>query len=200
MVNKTTIWIGIIVFIVIISGFLLINNKSTTSDSDTINSNADDTGESTVVSDTKVRVSDEPNWRNIELKDINTQTSFKISDFKEKPILLEAFAVWCPTCKRQQDEVKKLHEEIGDDVISISLDTDENENEKLVLSHLTKHEYDWYFAISPSDLTQSLIKEFGPGVVSAPSAPVIAIDIDGNAKLLKRGVKSSSELKTALGI
>ena len=61
-------------------------------------------------------------WKDVQLKDINTQTSFKISDFN-KPILLESFAVWCPKCTSQQEKIKELHEEVGDSVISISLNT-----------------------------------------------------------------------------
>jgi len=124
-------------------------------------------------------------------------TQFKISDF-DKPILLESFAVWCPTCKRQQDEVKALHEEVGDDVVSISIDTDPNEDANKVTGHVNKYGYDWRFAVAPIEMTQSLIDEFGLSVVNAPGAPVIIICQDGSSKLLPRGVKSASELKTEI--
>ena len=66
------------------------------------------------------------NWQDIELKDINSQETFTIGEFK-KPVLIESFAVWCPTCTEQQKEMKKLHE-LREDVVSISLDTDPNED------------------------------------------------------------------------
>jgi thiol-disulfide isomerase/thioredoxin len=138
------------------------------------------------------------NWKDIELKDIRTGKEFKISDFKGKPILLESFAVWCPTCKRQQDEIKKVHQKLGSSVISISLDTDPNEDENKVKEHIEKNNYDWYYAISPVELTQSLIEEFGVGVVSAPSVPIILINKDQSATLLKRGIKSSEDLELEL--
>tara|TARA_Y100000034_G_C6559755_1_gene242188 strand:- start:329 stop:472 length:144 start_codon:yes stop_codon:yes gene_type:complete len=40
-----------------------------------------------------------------------------------------------------------------------------------------------------------LIDEFGVNVVNAPQAPVILVCKDQSTRLLKRGVKSSSELK-----
>ena len=133
-------------------------------------------------------------WKDIELKDIKTNSNFKISDFKDKPVLLESFAVWCPTCTKQQKEIKKLHEEVGDSVISISLDTDPNEDESKVLDHITSNDFTWLYSISPVELTQNLIDEFGQSVVFAPQAPVILI-CNGNTKLLDKGVKFAEELK-----
>lgn len=133
-------------------------------------------------------------WKDIELVDISTGKTFKISDFKGKPVLLESFAVWCPTCKRQQDEIKKLHEEDAS-IVSVSLDTDPNEDEKKVVEHAKKYGYDWHFVVSPVSLTRELIDEFGTQVVNAPSAPVILICEDQSARLLKRGVKSVDTLR-----
>lgn len=79
----------------------------------------------------------------IELKDIATSKNFRISDFSDKPVLLESFAVWCPTCTAQQKVTKKFHEEVGDSVISISLDTDPNEDESRVLEHIEKNGFNW---------------------------------------------------------
>ena len=88
-------------------------------------------------------------WKNVELTNILSQEKFKISDFTGTPILLESFAVWCPTCTRQQKEIKKLHEEIGNEVISISLDTDPNEDTSQVLTHTQENNFDWIYSISP---------------------------------------------------
>ena len=134
---------------------------------------------------------------NTELKDIKTQQNYKISDFSDKPVLLESFAVWCPTCTKQQQEIKKLHEEIGDSVISISLDTDPNEDESRVLDHIEKNGFDWYYSISPIEFTQTLIDEFGISIVNAPSAPVILI-CNNEARKLDSGVKDVNELKKEL--
>ena len=136
-------------------------------------------------------------WRTTELTDIRTVETFTIDQFN-KPIILESFAVWCPTCTKQQWEIRDLHKEIGDKAISISLDTDPNEDRETVLNHLTANNFDWYYAIAPKEVTQSLIDEFGVTVANAPSAPVIIIDTNKEARLLRNGVKSSAELKGEL--
>jgi len=133
-------------------------------------------------------------WRSIELNDIRTSESFSIADFEGKSILLESFAVWCPTCKKQQDKIKELHEELGDSVISISLDIDPSEDAQRIKGHYQRHGYQWYFAISPEALSQALVDEFGLNVVNAPAAPVVLICEDQQARLLDFGVKSSDTL------
>ena len=104
------------------------------------------------------------NWQDIPLKDVATQKTFKISDFRGKPVLLESFAVWCPTCTKQQKNIKELHKIVGDDVVSISLDTDPNEDADYVNKHITENGFDWLYAISPKELATGLIDEFGINV------------------------------------
>ena len=133
-------------------------------------------------------------WMDIELTDVATGQTFKISDFKGKPILLESFAVWCPTCLRQQREIKKVREIAGDAIIHISLDTDPNEDAEKIREHIQRNGLDWYFAVSPIELTQALINEFGLDFVSAPRAPLVLICEDGSARFLRSGVKPVEEL------
>lgn len=138
-------------------------------------------------------------WMEFELEDIRTGETFRISDFQGKPILLESFAVWCPTCTKQQNIVKELHEEPGfseEELISISIDTDQSEDKARVRTHIESNGFNWYYAISPIELTQSLIDEFGNSIVSAPSVPMILICEDGSfRKLGGFGSRSVDKLK-----
>jgi peroxiredoxin len=133
-------------------------------------------------------------WRDIPLRDVVSGETFRISDFEGQPILLESFAVWCPTCTKQQQETRKLHQDLGNEVISISLDVDPNEDEDLVRDHASRHGFDWLYAVAPPELTQALIEEFGVKIVAAPTAPIILICEDQRARFLKRGVKKSEAL------
>ncbi|MAF35652.1 hypothetical protein CL622_00860 [archaeon] len=134
-------------------------------------------------------------WKDTQLTDVRTGQTFTVAQFTGKPILLESFAVWCPTCLQQQGEVKVLEEQEGDSIIHISIDTDPNEDEDRVSEHIQQYGFNWWFAVSPSSMTQSLIDEFGISVVNAPGAPVVAICPDQSAHLLRRGVKSAGEMK-----
>ncbi len=129
-------------------------------------------------------------WKDYELVDTRTGETFRVSDFKGKPVLLETFAVWCPTCLKQQQEVKKMVGNLGNGVIHISLDVDPNEDEEIVRNHMESNGFKWYSAVAPPEMTQELIDEFGITVVNAPAAPVILVCEDQSARLLEqRGVK-----------
>lgn len=131
----------------------------------------------------------------VELTDVATGERFRISDFKGKTILLESFAVWCPTCLAQQKEMGKMRAEDGEDVVHISLDTDPNEDADKVREHVERNGLDWYFAVSPVELTEALIDEFGLDFVNAPRAPVVLICEDGSSRFLRSGVKPVDELE-----
>ena len=133
-------------------------------------------------------------WMDIELTDVRTGQTFRISDFSGSPILLESFDVWCPTCLRQQNEIKKVKSSEGDDIVHISLDTDPNEDVNKVREHLDSNDFDWYFAVAPIELTNALVDDFGLSVVNAPSAPVILICEDQSSRMLRNGVKSADDL------
>ncbi|MCH8945905.1 MAG: redoxin family protein [Nanoarchaeota archaeon] len=176
MLNKKEVRITVIIIaIVLVSGFVFFSSNS-----------------KDLVETEKISAA---SWINFELKDVATGEKFKISDFNDKPILLESFAVWCPTCTQQQKITKKFHEEVGDSVVSISIDTDPNEDESRVLEHIERNGFDWYYAIAPVEMTRSLIDQFGVGIVNAPAVPMILICGNDNVKKLDSGIKSVSELK-----
>lgn len=137
-------------------------------------------------------------WTDINIEDVTTGETFKISDFRGKKVVLETFAVWCSTCTKQQKEIKKLHGRIGEDFVSITVDVDPNEDADKVRSHVDRNGFDWLYAVASPEMTRSLIDEFGTIVVNAPSAPVIIINEDGTARLLGRGVKSADKLEKEL--
>ncbi|MBI2664199.1 TlpA family protein disulfide reductase [Candidatus Woesearchaeota archaeon] len=135
-------------------------------------------------------------WLTAELKDVATGEKFSIAGF-DKPVLIENFAVWCPVCLRQQLETRKLHSLVGDSVVSVSIDTDPNEDAAKVRSHIESNGFDWYYAVSPVDVTNSLIDTFGIDFTQVPLAPM-ALYCNGQHHELRRGVKSAEELKESI--
>lgn len=134
-------------------------------------------------------------WKNMTLTDARTDKSYKISDFKGKTVLLESFAVWCPLCLKQQQIIQQLEQQSSGKIISISLDTDPNEEQEIVKQHAISNNFEWYFSVSPKQMTDALINEFGLSIVHAPSTPVILICADQNTRLLGKGVKSIEKLQ-----
>ena len=138
-------------------------------------------------------------WLATTLTDVRTGESFTIAEFAGTAVLLESFAVWCPTCTRQQKQVRALHEQVGDGVVSIALNTDPNEDTGKVAGHIQRHGFDWRYAVAPADLTRALKTEFGVGILNAPSAPMVLICPDQSMRqMLRRGVKRANYLQEQL--
>jgi hypothetical protein len=130
-------------------------------------------------------------WQEVELEDVNSGEKFTAAEL-EKPLLVETFAVWCPTCTNQQNEIKKLKEESN--VTSVSLDVDPNEERQQIRRHKREKGFDWRYAISPPELTRMLIKEYGNTIANPPFAPVVLVCENGSRRL-SNGVKKASNLQ-----
>lgn len=131
------------------------------------------------------------------LTNVNTGDSFKISDFAGKVVLVENLAMWCPTCKKQQEQVKILHEALGmhSDLISIGFDVDPNENAADLKKYTESNGFDWVYAVPPQEVLNEISKMFGANFLNPPSTPIFIIDRKGGVHPMPLGVKSADDLK-----
>lgn len=194
--TKLTIGIVVIIAIVLIGVFFIFNSGIENQDQDIETDTTTPDEQEPVIEQQLCNPAEKgQNWRDIEFQDVETGECLTISQFSGEKLFLESFAVWCPTCKQQQDRIQTLEQENPGLISSISFDTDFQEDVEQVIEHKNEHGYDWIFTLSPKELTESLIDEFGISVVNAPGAPVVLICEDQSARLLPRGLKSVEKLK-----
>ena len=141
-----------------------------------------------------------PAWFDVSFTNVNSGEEFKVSDFAGKVVLVENLAMWCPTCKKQQGEIKSLHEALGmnSDLVTIGFDVDPNEVASDLKKYTESNGFDWYYAVAPMDVTQNFEKLYGAQYLNPPSAPMLIIDRKGEVHTLPFGLKSADDLKTAL--
>lgn len=137
-------------------------------------------------------------WTTAALTDVRTGEEFAIADFGDRPVLVETFAVWCSTCLAQQKQIRALHERVGDDVVSVSLNVDPNEDASRVRKHLDRHGFEWRYAISPPAVTESLVDAYGQSIAVPPQAPVVLVCAGGGTRRLPNGVKSADNLQSEI--
>jgi hypothetical protein len=137
-----------------------------------------------------------PAWYSASLTEASTGQAFTINDFKGKVVLVETLAMWCPNCKKQQTQVKALHDLLGerDDFVSLGLDIDLNENAADLKGYVEGNGFDWMYAVAPAEVAQDISKHYGDQFLSPPSTPMLVIDRKGEAHLLPFGIKSADEL------
>ncbi len=141
-----------------------------------------------------------PDWFSYQMADVRTGQPFTMSEFAGRVVLLETMAQWCPTCELQENEVKKLHELLGnpDDLVSISLDVDLHEDEASLKQYAERLGYDWILAVAPLEVARALGNLYSAQYLNPPASPMLIIDKNGNVFGLPLGLKSTESLKITI--
>lgn len=141
-----------------------------------------------------------PEWFDMELIDVQTGETFTMNDYVGKVVLLETMAIWCPNCVVQGNEIRNLHELLGnpDDLISVSLDVDVNEDNAALKEYAYKYGFDWHFAIAPLEVARALGNLYTAQYLNPPLAPMLIIDRKGNVHHLEYGIKDAATLQEAV--
>lgn len=144
--------------------------------------------------DAEMGAGEEMSWQSRQLTDVLTGDSFTISGLAG-PVVIQSFAVWCSNCQRQSEELVGLDASIT----RVGLNIDPNEDAAKVKQHAERNEFDWRFAVAPTEMTRSLIDEFGPTVTNAPSTPIIVVCDDGSTTFFSGSHQSVETLQAAAG-
>jgi hypothetical protein len=145
-------------------------------------------------------VADLPAWFGAELVDVNSGQPFTIADFRGQVVVVETMAIWCSNCLRQQQEVKALHEEMGDrdGWVTVVLDIDANEEAQDLKAYTSKNGFEWIYAIAPREVAREIGQQYGDQFLNPPSTPMLIIDRQGEVHPLPFGIKRAGELQEAL--
>ena len=141
-----------------------------------------------------------PEWFDMELVDAQTGETFTMNDYAGKVVLLETMAIWCPNCVVQAHEVRKLHEALGhpEDLISVTLDVDINEDSASLKEYAYGYGFDWHFAVAPLEVARALGNLYTAQYLNPPLSPMLIIDRSGDVHHLEYGMKDVDMLREAV--
>ena len=141
-----------------------------------------------------------PAWYGWELTDVNSGTTFRLSEEQGKVVLVETMAVWCPKCLSQQQEVSQLLASMGprEDFVSLAINIDPNEDSATVVSYTQQHGFGWRYVVASEELINEISSLYGTQFLNPPSTPMLIIDKQGQAHTLPFGIKSAADLQSAL--
>jgi cytochrome oxidase Cu insertion factor (SCO1/SenC/PrrC family) len=141
-----------------------------------------------------------PEWFDIELTDAQTGETFTMNDYAGKVVLVETMAIWCPNCLFQANEVRKLHKLLDnpEDVISVSLDVDVNEDTASLKEYSEEYGFEWHYAIAPLGVARALGNLYSAQYLNPPLSPMLIIDRDRQVHLLEYGKKSAETLLASI--
>ena len=137
-----------------------------------------------------------PEWFDFKLTDVQTGETFTMNDFAGKVVLVETMAMWCPNCLFQANEVRKMHKLLDnpDDVISISLDVDLNEDGASLKDYTKEYGFEWRFAVAPLEVARALGNLYNAEYLNPPLSPMLIIDQNGEVHQLEYGQKNAEKL------
>ena len=135
-------------------------------------------------------------WFDIELTDVQTGETFTMNDYAGQVVLVETMAMWCPNCIVQANEVREFHKLLDnpDDVISVSLDVDVNENAASLKEYAEGYGFEWHFVVAPLELARALGNRYTAQYLNPPLSPMLIIDRDGEVHHLEYGKKTAEML------
>lgn len=142
-----------------------------------------------------------PSWFNVEMVDVTTGKSFKISDFSGKVVLVDTMATWCPTCQGEMSEVGRLPGLVGasaSDLVTISLDVDPNEDATILKKYAVANGFTWRIAVAPIEVGRFLETNYDQQYLNPPLQPMLFIDRTGGVYGLPFGIKSAESIQKTL--
>ena len=138
-------------------------------------------------------------WLDIELTDASTGETFTLASLGGQVVALEPMAIWCTSCKVQQDNVAKAYEQIeAAGVRYVSLGIDPNEQAGALADYADRRGYEWSFVQAPREFARALNDLFGPQILSAPSTPLIVLDENGEVFAQEWGFHAPDKLLSIL--
>lgn len=138
------------------------------------------------------------NWQDMEIRDVATDQTFKISDFNGKIVVVETMVLWCDACTRQQEEIAIARSNLGEGVVFITIDVDSDDSESRLQQYINGYGFDWIYVLASSEFNYELQSELGHSILSPPMSPIVIIDRDRQTHLLERGNRSAEELVTEI--
>ncbi len=111
---------------------------------------------------------------------------FTLSDFEDKYVILDFFAIWCTPCKIELSHLKGLKHQLGDEIVIISLDVDPEETEQQVKDYKQANGMDWIVARDTEYLSMPY------RVTALPT--LVLIDPSGNIVNIYVGVTDETEI------
>jgi hypothetical protein len=135
-----------------------------------------------------------PEWMDTELTDLITGETFKIRDFKGKPMLFINFNTLLTQTLKQQQAMKEIKDSQGDSIVLISINLDLSDDKRSIGGFVKKHGFGWYFVLPPPGMKDDLVDDFGLDIINPEKVPVVLICNDLSSRILEQGVKSADIL------
>jgi len=194
--------IAILAVIVIVLALVIINTDRSGNDNNSVDNgvnNVNNNEDGNIFNDAGDIVDGAVDWRELEFTDVRTGSTFKISDFSGKPVIIHTFDLTCMSCENQDGNSDIFYDKWNNTVVLVSLDVNQRDTESAILSYIAENNYKWYFAsVSESDLSVLNANLAGSRIESVQFVPRVLLCPDQKVYPISDGVKGSSSMKSTI--
>ena len=140
-----------------------------------------------------------PSWSSILLTNAHTGQPFTLADFAGKTVYVETMATWCPPCRTQLINVNQAKAQLSqNEYVFVTLSLAENISNEDLARYANDNSFTMVFAITPPELLDSLVANFGFTVSNPPSTPHFTISPRGTVSGLHTGISGPDSLLAEL--
>lgn len=95
-----------------------------------------------------------------------------------RPVVLEFFATWCPSCAKNAEHLSRVQDRFGDDVNIVSIDVDPWEKPTAIRSFTRQHDVTWPVALDQQGhVSQDYhVGSLSTEVIVSPSGTVVHVE------------------------
>ena len=137
-------------------------------------------------------------WQTIEIVDVDGAT-FTLASLVGKPLFVENFATWCPTCRSQLGRTQSAAETLGDEAVVLALSVETDLSSQDVADYAEDNGFDNIrFAVMSPELLAAFVEAFGNSAANPPSTPHVVVAADGTAGEMKTGGIGADEIVSAV--
>jgi hypothetical protein len=137
-----------------------------------------------------------PAWQKITLYDLRSDTAFSLADLDGKAVMLELMTIDCSGCDRQAGEIREVLQDVGEEVVAISLAIAPDEPREEVIAHSDDIDRTWPISYIGPDFAIALFEEFGETILDPSSSPVLIIGPTGSVTVMPAGVTRANALES----
>lgn len=137
-------------------------------------------------------------WRTLPITDVDGE-SFTLAELEGRPVFVENFATWCPTCRAQLGSTQEAAAAVGDDAAFVVLSVETELSADTVADYARDNGFtSMRFAVMSPELLAAFAEAFGTSAVNPPSTPHVVIAADGTAGEMETGSISAADIEEAV--
>lgn len=137
-------------------------------------------------------------WKKVPITDSSGKT-FTIGDLQGKPVFLEFFATWCPTCRAQLKNTNAAAKQAGSNAVFIALSVETDLNSSDMAKYRSENNFESVdFAVMSPAMLAAVVACFGNDAANPPSTPHVLVSSRGAVGNLHTGMEAADAITASL--